>query len=225
MKLLKKPEKNPISGQTIKEEIANAMTHGIGIPLSLIALIVLIISSLYYKDLLKTIALSIYGFSLLLLYSCSTLYHYFSNMKIKHYFHILDHASIYLLIAGTYTPFLLINLRGPLGWGVFLTIWILAILGIVFKLNAKLKYEKISVAIYIVMGWLIIVFFNKMLEEVHMNGIFLLIGGGLFYTLGIIFFLWNKLPFQHMIWHFFVLGGSVCHFGAIWFYVLPKIPH
>lgn len=206
----------------IGEEIANSITHGIGAALSIAGLVVLIVSGVRYGDTWHVVSFAIYGSTLIILYTASTLYHSIQNVKVKQVFKILDHAAIYLLIAGTYTPFMLVNLRGGWGWSLFGVIWGLAILGVVFKSIFINKYEKLSLVIYLLMGWLCLLAVRQMIAEVPSGGLIWLLLGGVCYTLGIIFFKWEKLPYAHAVWHLFVLAGSICHYFSILFYVLPS---
>jgi hemolysin III len=172
-------------------------------------------------DAWRIVSFSIYGASLVLLYLASTLYHSLSATRASNVFRILDHSCIYILIAGTYTPFTLISLRGQVGWTLFATVWVLAITGVVFKSVFMGRLKILSVVIYIVMGWIIVFALKPLLSALSTAGFVWLLIGGLSYTLGIIAFSLNRLKFNHAIWHLFVLGGSVCHFFALFFYVLP----
>lgn len=206
---------------TLGEEIANSITHGIGAALSAAGLVILVVVAALNGDAWHVVSCAIYGASMIMLYTASTLYHSFQNPKIKHAMRILDHSSIYLLIAGTYTPFTLISLRGPWGWSLFGVIWGLALTGIIFKLYFTGRFNKISTVIYVLMGWIAVIAIKPMIEIVPFGGLALLFGGGLSYTFGVIFYVWKKLPYHHAVWHLFVLGGTVLHFFAILFFVLP----
>ena len=203
------------------EEIANSITHGIGAGLSIAALVILVVFASLYGDVWRIVSFSIYGACLTILYTASTLYHSFQSQKLKKYFQIMDHASIYLLIAGTYTPFTLVHLRGGWGWSLFGIIWGLAVLGVIFKMFFTNRFNLLSTIIYLLMGWLIVIAFKPAVTHIPQGGLYWLLAGGLSYTFGVIFFLWEKLPYSHAIWHLFVLGGSICHFFAMLFYVLP----
>ncbi len=205
-----------------KEEIVNSTIHGIGAALAIAALVVLVVFAANKGNAWQVVSFSIYGSSMILLYLASTFYHAFSNPKVKSVFKVFDHASIYLLIAGTYTPFLLVNLRGPMGWSLFGIVWGLAVAGVVFKIFFIHRFNKISTLIYILMGWMIIVAMKEMVSAIAFSGIVWLFIGGLFYTVGTIFYLNKKMRYSHSIWHIFVLGGSISHFISIFFYVLPK---
>lgn len=203
------------------EEIANSITHGIGAGLSVAGLTLLVAFASIYGDVWRVVSFSIYGSTLILLYLASTLYHSFQNPRVKRVFKIIDHAAIYLLIAGTYTPILLVNMRGAWGWTLFVVIWGLTLAGIVLKIFFINRFKKLSTVIYVLMGWLCIVAIKEMIATIPPGGLAWLIAGGITYTLGVIFYVWHKLPYNHAIWHLFVLGGSICHFFAILFYVLP----
>jgi hemolysin III len=204
------------------EEIANSITHGIGAGLSAVGLIVLVVLATSYGDVWRIVSFSIYGATLIILYLASTLYHSFRNKRVKKIFKILDHSTIFLLIAGTYTPFLLISLRGVWGWILFGVIWGLAVSGIVFKALFINRFRKLSVLIYILMGWLCVVAIKQMVVRIPLGGLIGLTAGGVLYTTGVIFYAWRKLKFSHAIWHLFVLSGSICHYFSIFFYLLPK---
>ena len=203
------------------EEIMNAVTHGIGTLLAVAGLVLLTVFASLYGDIWHVISFSIYGTTLVLLYLASTLYHSFTNERLKVIFKILDHSAIYLLIAGTYTPFTLVPLHGVLGWTVFGLVWGLAILGIVLKVFFAGQFKMASTICYVLMGWFILIAIKPLIATVAINGIIWLIVGGLLYTLGSVFYLWNKLPYNHAIWHLFVLAGSISHFIAVFLYVLP----
>lgn len=203
------------------EEVVNAITHGIGTLLAVAGLVLLTVFAYLYGDMWHVISSSIYGTTLVLLYLASTLYHSFTNERVKYIFKIIDHSAIYLLIAGTYTPFTLVPLHGTLGWTVFGLVWGLAVLGITLKVFFVGRFKLISTMCYVFMGWFIIFAIKPLIATVPMLGIVWLMIGGLFYTLGTIFYLWHKLPYHHAIWHLFVLAGSISHFIAVFFYVLP----
>lgn len=204
------------------EELANSITHAVGMALSLAGLIILVVYASIQGDVWKIVSFSIYGASLLVLYTASTLYHSFTSEHAKHYLKIFDHAAIYFLIAGTYTPFLLVMLREDWGWTIFVIIWVLAIAGIIFKLFFVHRFQIISTVIYLLMGWLIIFAFRPLIAHVPEKGLYWMLAGGLSYSFGVIFYLWKKVPYHHAIWHLFVLGGSIFHFFAVLFYVLPS---
>ena len=207
--------------QSLGEEIANSITHGIGTALSVAALTLLVTLASQQGDALQIVSVSVYGSSLILLYLASTLYHGLQNQRAKRIFKILDHSAIFLLIAGTYTPFLLGNLRGTWGWSLFGVIWGMALLGIVFKVFFVGKLPKASTATYLVMGWLCLIALPQMWETIETAGLILLFVGGVSYSVGVIFYSWRRLPYHHAIWHLFVLGGSTAHFFAVLLNVLP----
>lgn len=207
--------------QSIPEEIANAISHGIGAGLGIAALSVLVTFASMGGDPWRIVAMAIYGATLVLLFGASTFFHAFQNPKVKHVFWILDHAAIYLLIAGTYTPFTLVTLRGPWGWSIFGVVWGLALIGILYKSFAIGRWPWVSVALYVVMGWVGIIAAWPILTSMALPGVGLLLGGGLLYTAGVLFFVWHKLPYHHLIWHIFVLAGAITQFLAVLWYVLP----
>ncbi len=204
---------------SLGEEIANSVTHGIGAALSMVGLGVLVFIASTQGDGWRIVSFSIYGTTLFFLYLVSTLYHSFTNIRVKRLFRLLDHSSIFLLIAGTYTPVTLIPMRGPWGWTIFGLIWALAIAGIVLKIFMLGKFKILSVVLYVAMGWLIVVAVKPMLQMVPRGLIIWLLIGGLFYTLGLIFYATKKVPYFHAVWHLFVLGGSISHFVGILFYL------
>jgi hemolysin III len=203
------------------EEVMNAVTHGIGTLLAVAGLVLLTVLAYLHGDIWHIVSFSIYGTTLVLLYLASTLYHSFTNEKIKRIFKILDHSAIYLLIAGTYTPFTLVPLHGVLGWTVFGVVWGLAVIGIVLKVFFAGRFNIVSTLCYLGMGWFIIFAIKPLIATVPALGMTWLLVGGLFYTLGSIFYLWKRIPFNHAIWHLFVLAGSISHFIAVFFYILP----
>lgn len=204
-----------------REEIANAITHGIGALLSLAGLVLLIVFSSMKGTAWHVVSFTIYGVSMLLLYLCSTLVHSFKEGKIKDLFEFLDHSSIYIYIAGTYTPFMLVAIRGPLGWSLFGIVWGIALLGVVFKAYFVKRFLFMSTFFYLIMGWLIVIAWGPLTAAVPEPGIVLLVAGGILYTLGTVFYVWRAFPYHHAIWHLFVLGGSITHFFAILMYLLP----
>jgi len=205
-----------------REEIANAITHGIGALLSVAGLVLLIVFSSTKGTAWHVVSFTIYGASMLLLYLCSTLVHSFKEGKLKDLFEFFDHSSIYIYIAGSYTPFLLVAVRGPLGWSLFGTVWGIALLGVVFKAFFVKRFLFLSTFFYLIMGWLIVIAWGPLTAAMPHQGIVLLVAGGLSYTLGTIFYVWRGFPYHHAIWHLFVLGGSVTHFFAILLYLLPN---
>lgn len=206
---------------TLGEEIANAITHGVGSLLAIAGLVLLIVFSSIYGNPWYVVSFTIYGSSLVILYTMSTIYHSLPRGTAKNVFEILDHSSIYLLIVGTYTPFELVTLRGPVGWTLFGITWGMTVVGILFKVFFVKKFVVLSTLIYIIMGWMIVFAIKPLLERLPIDGIIFLVLGGILYTIGTIFYIRRKMKYHHAIWHLFVLGGSVMHFFAILFYVLP----
>ncbi|MCY9549422.1 PAQR family membrane homeostasis protein TrhA [Lysinibacillus xylanilyticus] len=204
--------------KTWKEELWNAITHGIGFIASIPALIVLILAAVQTGSALQITAFTIFGASVIVLFLMSTLLHSMPE-KYKHFFAILDHSSIYILIAGTYTPFLLIAIGGTLGITLLCIIWSLAILGVIFKCFFINRFEKLSLIFYIGMGWLIIFAIKPLYLFLGFHGFALLLAGGLFYTIGAIFYAWRSLPYNHTIWHLFVLAGCGSMYACVYFYL------
>ena len=211
---------------SLGEEIANSISHGIGALFGIVALVIMCVTCAFTDaDIYQIVAVIIYGISLILLYTSSTLYHALTNKTAKKVFRILDHASIYLLIAGSYTPFTLVTLRecNNIGWIIFILIWILAIAGVVFSAVCINKFKSLNAIVYVIMGWLIVFCLPQLVEIFQntnsMNALYLLIAGGVTYTLGVIFYA-LKFKYSHFIWHLFVLGGSIFHFIAVLLYVL-----
>jgi hemolysin III len=211
-----------LNGYTLGEEIANSVTHGIGAGLGITALVILVTFAGLNGDTWQVASFAIFGSTLTLAYLSSTLYHSFQSPRVKSVFRIFDHSAIFLLIAGTYTPFTLVNMRGGWGWTLFGSIWGFAIGGVVLKAIFIDRLRAIPMIMYVCMGWLIVIALKPLLTSLPVEGFVWLFIGGLSYTLGLIFFAWNSLPFNHAIWHLFVLGGSVCHFFCMLFYTLPN---
>ncbi|MCL1694823.1 hemolysin III family protein [Lysinibacillus sp. BPa_S21] len=204
--------------KTWKEELWNAITHGIGFIASIPALVVLILAAVQTGSALQITTFTIFGASVIILFLMSTLLHSMPE-KYKNFFAILDHSSIYILIAGTYTPFLLIAVGGTLGITLLCIIWSLAILGVIFKCFFINRFEKLSLIFYIGMGWLIIFAIKPVYLFLGFNGFALLLAGGLFYTIGAIFYAWRSLPYNHTIWHLFVLAGCGAMYACVYFYL------
>jgi hemolysin III len=201
--------------QTFREEVANAATHGVGMALSAAGGAVLAVLAALSGSAWKIAGVSIFIASLLLLYTASTMYHLVRPPLLKRRLQVLDHCAIYVLIAGTYTPFMLDAVRGPWGWSLFGMIWGLAVIGIVFKLRFTGRYHRLSTAVYLAMGWLAIVAAVPLYTHVPFDSLAWLVAGGVTYTLGTAFYHWQKLPFAHAVWHLFVVGGSICHGIAV----------
>ncbi len=206
---------------SVAEEIAHAITHGVGLLLSIAALVTLVVFATSRGDAWHIVSVSIYGATLVLLYTASTFYHALTKPRAKSVFRILDHAAIYLLIAGTYTPFALVNLRGGWGWTLFGLVWGLAALGVVLEATAKQRFRILSIALYLGLGWIAAIAVKPLLHSVESRGIVLLVAGGLAYTGGVAFYGWRRLRYHHAVWHMFVLVGSLFHFFAVLFYVIP----
>lgn len=218
----KKTTEVSITNQTIKEEIANSITHGIGVLLSIIAFFVLLKSSISRGSTRHIVSCSLYGSSLLILYSVSTLYHSIPHIKVKKVLRVLDHMCIFLLIAGTYMPITLVLLQGALGWTLFGFECALCLLGIAFKLIFGTRFSFLSMLFYLLMSYVIVFAMKPIYEAASINGLMWIILGGVFYTCGIIFFaIDKKISYFHTIWHLFVLAGSFCHFIMVFFYIIP----
>lgn len=203
-----------------KEEMAHAITHGLGAILSIAGLVLLIIYSSMSGEALSIVSVIIFGSSMLIMYVASTIVHSLPVGKWKDIFLIVDHASIYVFIAGSYTPFVLIQIHGGFGWTLFGIIWGLAAIGIVLKLFFVKRFIFLSTLFYIVMGWLIVIAWKPLTATMPTDGVTLLVIGGLFYTIGAVFYVWKIVPYHHVIWHLFVLGGSAFHFLAVFLYVI-----
>lgn len=204
-----------------REEITNAISHGIGVVLAIVGLVVLVVSASMFGNARHIVTFSIFGFTMILLYLASTLYHSFPKGKTKNILKICDHSAIFLLIAGSYTPLTLLVLKGKLGWTLFSIVWSIAIAGIVFKAFFIKRFKALSTILYILMGWLVIFAIKPLYISLSTYSLVFLVAGGLLYTLGTIFYSWKKLKYNHAIWHLFVLGGSVCHFFTM-FFILPR---
>lgn len=214
-------KKNSLNIYTEQEEKLNVISHGVGIVLSVVALVLLVERSIRFGEAIHIFSVIVFGISLIILYTASTLYHKATKEKLKKRLNVFDHASIFVLIAGSYTPFLLISLQGSLGWNFFIFIWSAAIVGIILKLFFFGKYKILSTIMYILMGWVIVFVINTLISKVPINGIYWLFAGGIFYTIGAAIFSINKIKMNHVIFHIFVLLGSTTHFISIYFYVLP----
>ncbi|AEI41609.1 PAQR family membrane homeostasis protein TrhA [Paenibacillus mucilaginosus] len=203
----------------LRQERANAISHGVGILLSIAGLVLLILQAVQTGNVWHIASFTVFGLSLILLYTASTLLHSARREPWVSFFEVLDHSAIYVLIAGTYTPYLLVTIRGPLGWSLFGTVWGMALLGIIFKFFFVKKFNFLSTLFYIGMGWMIIFAFEPLQQQLSAPGVMWLVIGGVLYTFGTVFYLWRRLPYHHMIWHLFVLAGSVCHFISVYLYV------
>ncbi len=215
--ILKNSFLNQDYGQS--QEIINSITHGIGAILSIFGLIMLLYISIQKEDIWRIVSFAIYGATLIFLYISSTIYHSVTDKRKKYIFRILDHIAIYLLIAGSYTPLTLVLLRGPLGWIIFGVVWLIALAGIFMKIFFFNKTKILSMILYIIMGWLIVVATKPIISILPTGILYLLIVGGLCYSIGIIFYIIPKVPYNHTIWHIFVLAGSFTHFLGYYFFL------
>lgn len=213
--------KDMLHADTLGEEIASAITHGLGVIFSIVALVLLLMSATESGSSWNVTAVSVFGASMILLYLFSTLMHAIPHPRAKRVLQVFDHAGIYLLIAGSYTPFALVSLHGTLGWTLFGIVWGVAILGIIWKLFSTGKYMWVSNVTYLALGWICIIAIRPLYASLGHQGFMLLLAGGIAYSVGIVFYVWQKLPFNHAIWHLFVLAGSVFIFLSILLYVAP----
>jgi hemolysin III len=209
-----------LRSQSLCEDIANAISHGMGLLLILAAAPFLLAASFDRGGVLAFVCAGIFAVTVAILYGSSMLYHALRPGKIKQLFRVIDHSAIFLLIAGTYTPFALGALRGPWGWSLFGIVWAIATAGIGIEVSGLVRHRKLSVALYLVMGWLVVIATGQLLEHVQARGILLLAAGGLAYTVGVVFYVMKRLPYAHLIWHFFVLAGTTCHFFAVMHYAV-----
>ena len=205
------------------EEIANTITHGVGLALSVAGFVILLVLAALRGGALQIVSCAIYGTTLITLYAASTLYHGIAAPRFKRALRIFDHSAIFLLIAGTYTPFLLVNLRGAWGWSLFGVVWGLAMAGIVFKFWFVERFGFLSTTVYLLMGWLVVIAARPVLSHAPVSGLIWLVAGGLCYTAGVIFYASKRIPYAHVIWHVFVLAGSTCHYFAVLRWVLPPV--
>lgn len=203
------------------EEWLNSATHGLGAVFSVIGTVALIVAASQMGDAWKVVSFGIFGASLILLYLASALYHGTRHPRLRAIFKTLDHCAIFLLIAGTYTPFLLVNMRGTTGWTLFAIIWSLAVTGVVLKIIFKNRFKLARVGIYIAMGWLITFASADLVANLSETALYLTIAGGVVYTAGVGFYLADRIPYMHAVWHLFVIGGSALHFSAVYYGVLP----
>lgn len=208
-------------GRLPVEEIANCVTHGVGLALSVAGLVALVVVAWVYGGVWQIVSGSVYGVSLVTLYAASTFYHGTRRSRAKRLLQVVDHCCIYLLIAGTYTPFTLVTLRGGWGWTLFGLVWGLALAGIIFRVTFGNRYRPVAVASYVLLGWLCVIAAKPILATVPTGALIWLVAGGVAYTSGVAFFASERIRHGHAIWHLFVLGGSICHFFAVVLYVLP----
>jgi hemolysin III len=215
-----KNEKEP-KFYSATEEKLNVLSHGLGFGLSIIALILLVIKALRYGETMHLLSFTIFGASMVLLYAASTFYHSATTHQLRKRLNILDHSAIYILIAGTYTPFALVTLNGTTGWIIFWTVWILALAGVILKLFYTGRFRLLSTIMYVAMGWIIVFAIKPLTENLSSDGLFWLMAGGISYTIGAILFMLSRLPYNHAIFHIFVLLGTFAHFMVIYFHILP----
>ncbi len=206
---------------SLGEEIANAITHGLGLALSIAGLVILTVFASLRGGAWHVVSVSVYGASLVVLYAASTFYHALPQPRAKRVFRILDHSAIYLLIAGTYTPFTLVNLRGGWGWALFGTVWGLAVVGTLLEIFGQRRVKWLSLAFYLGMGWLVAIAARPLAQNMDPGGLLLIGLGGLAYCLGVLFYVWRRMPYHHAVWHLFVLAGSVLHYFSVLLYVIP----
>ncbi|WP_105902932.1 PAQR family membrane homeostasis protein TrhA [Vibrio gangliei] len=209
---------------TIREEVANSISHGLGVIFGIVALVVLLLKAANFgADTLTYVSMSIYGASVIVLFLASTLYHAIPHPPAKRWLKTLDHSAIYFLIAGSYTPFLLVGLRTNLAIGLMVVIWLIAILGVIMKVAFVYRFKAFSLISYLIMGWLSLVVVYQLVAHLDIRAVVWLVAGGLIYSLGVIFYTVKRIPYNHAIWHLFVLAGCVCHFIGIYFYVEPVV--
>ena len=210
---------------TLNEEIANIITHSIGVGLSIAGLSLMVVLAVLTGDVYRIVSTSIYGGSLVLLYLASTFYHAAQRPEVRESirdgFQTFDHIAIFILIAGTYTPLVLVKLRGQGGWTILIIVWVLALFGSVVKAFFRNRYTLLSVGAYLTMGWMSVFMMGGVARELGAGAVVWIIAGGICYSLGVIPFMWKRLPYHHAIWHLFVLAGSICHYFAVLFYVVP----
>ena len=210
-----------IETRDVVEELANGITHGIGLALSVVGFVALVALAIIRGNAWHIVGCTTFGVTLVLLYAASTMYHTFHAPRWKRILKVFDHTAIFLLIAGTYTPFTLVNLRGFWGWILFALVWGLCVFGIVWKLFHAERFPIVTTLLYIAMGWIVLIAVKPLLAAVPLSGIAWLLAGGLFYMVGVLFYAVKRVPYNHAIWHVFVMGGSICHYFAVMFYVLP----
>jgi len=201
-----------------REEIANTISHGLGLLLAVVAVPILVLSAMREGGARSIVGVSVFGGTMVLLYLASTLYHSLTHEAAKRLFRLFDHTAIFLLIAGTYTPFALGVLRGPWGWSLLAAIWTLALVGITLKINSRTRHSRITIMLYVIMGWLAVVAIKPILLLVPVPGILLILAGGIAYTGGLAFFAAHRIRYNHFIWHLFVIAGTICHFFAVLWY-------
>ena len=207
---------------TPREELANTLTHGLGLLLALVGGAELVVAAVRTGTAWHVVGCTVFAISLILLYSTSTCYHSAKSLPIKQVLRTLDHSAIFVLIAGSYTPFTLVTLRGAWGWSLLGVVWALAIMGVIFEWTPWRRFRKVLVSLYLAMGWTVMVAIKPLIDAIEPGGLWLLVAGGLCYTGGVLFFVWRSLPFNHALWHLWVLAGSVSHFLAVRLFVVPS---
>jgi hemolysin III len=206
-------------GQSLGEEVANSISHGVGLVAAIVGTPFLILSAIDYADVSFVVGVSIFSATMILLYLASTLYHAMPRGKTKYVFRVIDHSAVYLLIAGTYTPFTLGVLEGVWGWSLLVAVWTLALIGVALKAFGKASHPAVSTTLYVILGWLILIAIKPLISLMAPNGLLLLVLGGVLYTLGVVFFVIDsKLRYGHLVWHLFVVAGTVCHYFSIFYY-------
>lgn len=205
---------------TVAEEVANSLTHGLGLLLGIASLVMLVVFAARFATPTAVVAASIYGATIIVLYGTSMLYHALPKGSAKRVFEVLDHSAIFLLIAGTYTPYALLKVPGAWGWSIFGVIWGLAVLGITLEAVLRSRGRNLQLGLYLVMGWLVLIVIKPLIAAMPTGGMVLLAAGGVFYTLGVVFYMWHSLRFHHAIWHVLVLAGSLCHIFSVLLYVV-----
>ena len=204
--------------QHLREELANSLTHGFGLLLAIAGLVVLVVSASIGGDAMEIVTFSVFGATMVALYLASTVYHSARHPRFKRFMRFVDHAAIYLLIAGTYTPFLLLNMRDSIGWTMFAVVWGLALVGIFAKVLHMDRLPWLTPLIYVVMGWICLLGLKPAMEAIHPGGLWMLLAGGIAYTGGVVFYVLDRMPYNHAVWHGFVMGGTLLHYFAVFFY-------
>lgn len=214
----------PFDGYSPSEERLNVLSHGLGLLLSIPGMFLLLWKAEQTGDFWHLISFGIFGLSMILLYAASTFYHKAKEPRLRYRLKVFDHASIYILIAGTYTPFTLVTLRGIWGWSIFAIVWSFALIGVILKLFYTGRYKRLSTGMYVLMGWVMIIAIKPMMENLSTGGLLWILAGGLSYTIGAVFYSINRIKYNHAIFHIFVLLGTFCHYVAVFFYVVPIVP-
>ena len=226
--MTRKSTKASVAAYSFAEEVANAVTHGIAALLSIAALVVMLWYTVTRSgDTNAIISASIFGSAMIILYTASTLYHAVPVGRLKQILQVFDHGAIYLMIAGSYTPFCLVSLKGPVGWTLCAVVWSIALFGMIFQPLLMKRADWLNCILYLLLGWCVVLVIKPLIATLATTGLWLLVAGGIVYSLGVIFYLCEKIPFNHAIWHLFVLAGTTLQFFSVLFYVLPgeAIPH